>query len=85
MKKLAKIIFPPVAHPFCRGLAALILGILIIKVTVQAAVKITPAKRAKILAANPLSLLDFLSARMTNPHKLIIHPNEEGTKFRGHP
>ena len=51
----------------------MVLGIWIVQDAVQAAMKFTPAVRAKFLSAHPALNLDVFPAGVTDPHGHIIH------------
>ena len=52
----------------------MIVGIFIVKIAVQAAVKVTPAMRANLLPAHPTLKFDFSGTGVADPHGRIIHP-----------
>ena len=76
-KKLAEIVLLPGAHPFSGRFLAMIVGVFIVKGTVQAAVKVTPAMRTNLLPAHSALKLDLFCAGVTDPHGRIIHPNRK--------
>jgi hypothetical protein len=87
-EKLAKVVFLPVAHPFCRGFPAVILGIFIIQAAIQTAVQITAAAGANLLPSNLALPLDGLPARVTKRHFLLYtQPKKKlgfiSSEFRG--
>jgi hypothetical protein len=67
-KIFTKIIFPPIAYPVRRRLPALVLGVFIVKLAVQAAVQIAPAMGAYFLAPDLILNLKRFSTIRTNPH-----------------
>jgi hypothetical protein len=80
-EKLAKVVFLPVAHPFCRGFPAVILGIFIIQAAIQTAVQITPAVGANLLPSNLALHLDGLPARVTKRHCLLYTQTKKKLGF----
>ena len=61
----------------------MVLGIWIVQDAVQAAMKFTPAVRAKFLPAHPALNLDVFPAGVTDPHIVIIHINMGECKGEG--
>ena len=51
----------------------MIVSIFIIKIAVQAAVKVTPAMRANLLPAHPTVKFDLFYTGVADPHEHIIH------------
>jgi hypothetical protein len=51
-------------------------GIFVVKIAVQAAVKVTPAMRANLLPAHSTLKFDFSCTGVADPHGAIIYPFE---------